>query len=78
MVWLVLVGVVASLIAAFFYVRVIVVMFFAQETEQTASVAIPSAFTTVALAAGVAVTVILGVVPQPILDLVTNADVFIR
>jgi NADH-quinone oxidoreductase subunit N len=41
-------------------------------------VAIPSAFTTVALAAGVAVTVILGVVPQPVLDLVTNADVFIR
>jgi NADH-quinone oxidoreductase subunit N len=78
MVWLVIVGVVASLIAAFFYVRVIVVMFFAQSTEQTASVAIPSAFTTVALAAGVAVTVILGVVPQPVLDLVTNADVFIR
>ncbi len=78
MVWLVIVGVVASLIAAFFYVRVIVVMFFAQPTEQTASVAIPSAFTTVALAAGVAVTVILGVVPQPVLDLVTNADVFIR
>jgi hypothetical protein len=24
------------------------------------------------------VTVILGVVPQPVLDLVTNADVFIR
>jgi len=65
-------------ITAFFYVRVIVVMFFAQPTEQTASVAIPSAFTTVALAAGVAVTVILGVVPQPVLDLVTNADVFIR
>ena len=78
MVWLVIVGVVASLIAAFFYVRVIVVMFFAQPTDQTASVAVPSAFTTVALAAGAAVTVILGVVPQPVLDLVTNADVFIR
>jgi len=74
----VIVGVVASLIAAFFYVRVIVVMFFAQPTDQTASVVVPSAFTTVALAAGVAVTVILGVVPQPVLDLVTNADVFIR
>ncbi|MGA0183679.1 MAG: NADH-quinone oxidoreductase subunit NuoN, partial [Candidatus Nanopelagicales bacterium] len=78
MVWLVIVGVVASLIAAFFYVRVIVVMFFAQPTDQTASVVVPSAFTTVALAAGAAVTVILGVVPQPVLDLVTNADVFIR
>ena len=78
MVWLVIVGVVASLIAAFFYVRVIVVMFFAQPTDQTASVVVPSAFTTVALAAGAAVTVILGMVPQPVLDLVTNADVFIR
>ncbi|MEK9897204.1 MAG: NADH-quinone oxidoreductase subunit NuoN [Actinomycetota bacterium] len=78
MVWLVIVGVVASLIAAFFYVRVIVVMFFSQPTDQTASVVVPSAFTTVALAAGAAVTVILGVVPQPVLDLVTNADVFIR
>lgn len=76
--WLVIVGVVASAIAAFFYVRVIVVMFFSQPNENTASVVIPSAFTTVALAAGVAVTVILGIVPQPVLDLVTNADVFIR
>jgi len=76
--WLVIVGVVASAIAAFFYVRVIVVMFFSQPNENTASVVIPSAFTTVALAAGVAVTLILGIVPQPVLDLVTNADVFIR
>lgn len=76
--WLVIAGVVASVIAAFFYVRVVVIMFFSEPTEQTASVVIPSAFTTVALAAGVAVTVILGVVPQPVLDLVTNADLFIR
>jgi NADH-quinone oxidoreductase subunit N len=76
--WLVIVGVVASAIAAFFYVRVIVVMFFSQPNENTAYVVIPSAFTTVALSAGVAVTVILGIVPQPVLDLVTNADVFIR
>lgn len=76
--WLVIVGVVASAIAAFFYVRVIVVMFFSAPNEETASVVVPSAFTTVALAAGVAVTVILGIVPQPVLDLVTHADVFIR
>ena len=77
-VWLVIVGVVASLIAAFFYVRVIVVMFFTAPTETSAKVAVPSAFTTVALAAGAAVTVILGVVPQPVLDLVANAGVFLR
>lgn len=76
--WLVLVGVVASLIAAFFYVRVIVVMFFREPGPQTASVAVPSAFTTVALAAGATVTIVLGIVPQPLLDLVGNADLFVR
>ena len=76
--WLVIVGVVASLIAAFFYVRVIVLMFFSDPTEDTASVAVPSAFTTVALAAGATVTLVLGIVPQPVLDLIANADVFIR
>lgn len=76
--WLVIVGVVASLIAAFFYARVIVVMFFREPTESTASVAVPSAFTTIALAAGATITVVLGVVPQPLIDLVSNADVFVR
>lgn len=76
--WLVIIGVITSLIAAFFYVRVVVIMFFAQPTEKTASVVVPSAFTTVALAAGVAVTVILGVMPQPVLEVLRSADVFIR
>lgn len=76
--WLVIIGVITSLIAAFFYVRVVVIMFFAQPTEKTASVVVPSAFTTVALAAGVAVTVILGVMPQPVLEMLRSADVFIR
>jgi NADH-quinone oxidoreductase subunit N len=76
--WLVLVAVVASLIAAFFYVRVIVLMFFSEPNEQTAVVVIPSVFTTVALAAAATITVVLGVVPQPLLELVANADVFVR
>jgi NADH-quinone oxidoreductase subunit N len=76
--WLVIVAVVASLIAAFFYARVIVLMFFSEPTEDTASVVVPSAFTTIALAAAATVTIVLGVVPQPVLELVSNADVFIR
>ncbi len=76
--WLVLVAVVASLIAAFFYVRVIVLMFFSEPNEQTAVVVIPSVFTTVALAAAATITVVLGIVPQPLLELVANADVFVR
>ena len=76
--WLVIVGVVASVIAAFFYVRVIVLMYFSDPTPDTASVVVPSAFTTIALAAGATVTIVLGVVPQPVLELVNQADVFIR
>jgi len=76
--WLVIVAVLASLVAAFFYLRIIVLMFFAEPGPQTATVAVPSVFTTVALAAGATVTVVLGVVPQPVLEMVANADVFIR
>lgn len=78
LIWLVVIGVIASLIAAFFYARVIVVMFFREPNEKTASVAIPSAFTTIALVAGATITVVLGVVPQPVLDLVADAGVFVR
>jgi NADH-quinone oxidoreductase subunit N len=76
--WLVIIAVVASLIAAFFYARVIVLMFFSEPGPDTASVVVPSTFTTIALAAGATVTIVLGIVPQPVLELVTNADVFIR
>jgi len=76
--WLVIFGVVASLIAAFFYIRIVVIMFFAEPTEQTASVVIPSAFTTIALSAGVAVTLILGIFPQPVLEMLSNAGLFLR
>jgi len=76
--WLVIVAVAASVVAAFFYVRVIVVMFFSAPTENTASVAIPSAFTTIALAASATITVVLGVIPQPVIEMVANAGIFIR
>ncbi|MDP2287793.1 MAG: NADH-quinone oxidoreductase subunit NuoN [Actinomycetota bacterium] len=76
--WLVIVAVVASLIAAFFYLRVVVLMFFTEPTEDTATVAVPSVFTTIALAAGATVTILLGIVPQPLLELIVNAGVFVR
>lgn len=76
--WLVIIAVIASLIAAFFYARVIVLMFFSDPGPETASVVVPSTFTTIALAAGATVTIVLGIVPQPVLELVSNADVFIR
>jgi NADH-quinone oxidoreductase subunit N len=77
-VWIVIVGVVASIIAAFFYVRVIVLMYFSDPTPDTASVVVPSAFTTIALTAAAVMTVALGVFPQWLLDIIEQAGVFIR
>ncbi|MFL6101411.1 MAG: NADH-quinone oxidoreductase subunit NuoN [Actinomycetales bacterium] len=75
--WLAVVGVVASAIAAFFYVRVIVLMYFSEPTGDATTVAIPSAMMTVALTIGVAMTVILGVFPQPVLDLASHSALFV-
>jgi len=74
----VVVAVIASAIAAFFYVRVIVIMFFTTPQGEGPTVVVPSAFTAVAIAAGVAFTVILGIVPQPFLDLADKASIFVR
>jgi NADH-quinone oxidoreductase subunit N len=75
---LVVVGVLASAVAAFFYVRIIVLMFFSEPAVDGPTVAVPSAFTTAAVALGAAVTVVLGVAPQPLLDLADHASVFLR
>lgn len=77
-IWLVIIGVLASIIAAFFYVRLVVLMYFAKPTEETASVAIPSAFTTIALTTAAVLTIALGVFPQWLLDIIEQAGVFIR
>ncbi len=75
---LVVVGVLASAVAAFFYVRIIVLMFFSEPAADGPTVAVPSGFTTAAVALGAAVTVVLGVAPQPLLDLADRASVFLR
>jgi NADH-quinone oxidoreductase subunit N len=74
----VVVGVFASAIAAFFYVRVIVLMFFSEPAVDGPEVAVPSGFTTVALTLAVAATVLLGIVPGPVLDLANHMGPFIR
>jgi len=75
---LVVVGVVMSAVAAFFYVRVIVLMFFNDPAPDGPTVAVPSMLTTTAVALGVAVTVVLGVLPSPVLDLADRAAIFVR
>jgi NADH-quinone oxidoreductase subunit N len=77
---LVVVGVVASAIAAFFYVRVIVLMFFNEPAADGPSIAIPSAGTVAVIAIAMLVTVGVGVFPEPVLQLAHNAaaSLFVR
>ncbi|HEV2450332.1 MAG TPA: NADH-quinone oxidoreductase subunit NuoN [Streptosporangiaceae bacterium] len=77
---LVIVGVLSSAIAAFFYIRIIVLMFFSDPAPDAPSVVTPSLFTSAAVGLGVLATVILGVVPQPLLGLATHAarQLFVR
>ena len=70
---LVIVGVVSSAIAAFFYVRVIVLMFFSDPIPDGPEVVVPSIFTGTAVGFGVVATLVLGIVPQPVLSLASHA-----
>ena len=70
---LVIVGVLASAIAAFFYVRVIVLMFFSDPVPDGPEVVVPSAFTGTAVGLGVVATLVLGIVPEPVLSLASHA-----
>ena len=75
---LVVVAVLMSAVAAFFYVRVIVLMFFSDPVGDGPTVAVPSIFTTAAITVGATMTLVLGVVPQPVLELARQAGQFIR
>ncbi len=77
---LVVVGVVSSAILAFPYVRMIVLMFFSEPATDGPVVVRPSAFTGVAVGLGAIVTVVLGIIPQPLLNLANHAasHLFVR
>jgi NADH-quinone oxidoreductase subunit N len=75
---LVIVGVIASAIAAYFYVRVIVLMFFTEPPDDAPVVVVPSVLSTAVVTITAAVTFTLGALPQPLLDLANNADHFLR
>ncbi|GAA4850744.1 NADH-quinone oxidoreductase subunit NuoN [Actinomycetospora corticicola] len=65
---LVIVGLVCSAIAAFFYLRVIVLMYFSDPAPDGPTVSLPGPLTTVAITLGVAVTLLLGVLPTAALE----------
>ncbi|MCW2785426.1 MAG: nuoN [Marmoricola sp.] len=74
----VIIAVLGSATAAFFYVRVIVLMFFTDGATEGPTVAIPSVLTTVVIAVGAAGSLVLGIVPGPLLDLLGRVGEFIR
>lgn len=80
-IWLAVIGVLCSAITAWAYFRVILVMYFAEPAPQDAAgaarVVLPSAASTIAIATGVAMTVILGVVPARLLELATQNSQFL-
>ena len=77
---LVIIGAISSAILAFPYVRVIVLMYFSEPAAEGPVVVQPSAYTSLAVAIGAAATLVLGVIPQPLLNLANHAasQLFVR
>ena len=72
--WAVVVAVIASAATAFFYVRLIVLMYLT-DAEDESTVAIGSEGpTTIAIGACAVLTVLLGIIPGPVLNLLSNAS----
>ncbi len=74
---LVIVGVLSSAILAFPYLRVVVLMYLSEPAEDTPTVSIPGAMTSAALTIGVLATLLLGVLPGPVLALAEDAATFV-
>jgi NADH-quinone oxidoreductase subunit N len=75
--WLVVVGVLASAVTAYVYFRLIVTMYFGDSRTDTVVVE-PSALTTFAVVTGLVVTLGLGVMPSPVLELAQSAAQFLQ
>ncbi|QCX28659.1 NADH-quinone oxidoreductase subunit NuoN [Nocardioides jishulii] len=74
----VLVAVLMSAAAAWIYLKVIVLMYFREPEADSASVAAPSILTSVAIAVTAVATLVLGIVPDPLLDVLAGAGEFLR
>ena len=71
-------GVLSSALAAFFYIRVILLMFVAQSQNDSISIAIPSVKSRIAIGATTAATVILGLFPSLLLNITQSFSIFIK
>jgi NADH-quinone oxidoreductase subunit N len=65
---LVVFALVASAVAAFYYLRVIVLMYFSEPAADGPTVTVPGAFTTAAITLGVLLTLLLGIAPTLALE----------
>ncbi len=65
---LVIVGVLASAIAAFFYIRVIIMIFFTDPVNDSVSVVIPSIRSRIAISCATLISLVLGVFPSLLLN----------
>jgi NADH-quinone oxidoreductase subunit N len=74
----VVVAIIASIVAAYFYVKVIVLMFFSEPDGEGPVITYPSVLTATAVAACAGMTLMLGIVPGPLLDLAGRAGEFLR
>lgn len=74
----VIVAVLMSAVAAYFYVRVIVLMFFAEPVGDGPSVTTPSIMTGFVIGFGTLATLVLGIVPGALIDVLGRVGVFIR
>jgi NADH-quinone oxidoreductase subunit N len=74
---LVVIGVLASAVAAFFYVRLIVLMFFTAPEGDSTTVVASEGLSAVAIGITAAATIVLGVLPGPVLALATEAARFL-
>lgn len=73
--WLVVVALLVSALAAYAYVRVIIVMFF-KEAEDETVIAVPNIAVGITVALAAILTVLMGVLPGPVLGLLNQAGTF--
>ena len=74
----VVVAALASAIALFFYIRIVLMMWFAEPTNDSVTVVIPSLLTRIAIFAAAIVTIVLGIVPSFILNSASDFAIFLR
>jgi NADH-quinone oxidoreductase subunit N len=77
-IYLVVAGVLSSAIAVFFYLRLILMLFFAGETNGSVSVVIPSILTRIAISICAIATLVLGLTPSLLFDIAQNFAYFLR